>query len=114
MTIFCFDVDGTLIKSANASVFKRRRSYGETYPFDAANLDIVELIPLLAQLSSVKIVVWSGGGKDYAQKWVERLQIEQWVWRVASKTEKSDIEKYGTIIAIDDQDVELGTVNIQI
>ena len=95
--IIAFDVDGTLIK--NGGAYK-----------DISNPRIVELLKTLASFKNIKIVVWSGGGKDYAQRWVRLLGVEDSVWRVASKTEWKEIK---ADIAIDDiQDTAIGKLNL--
>lgn len=91
------DVDGTLITNTGATP-------------DIANQRIVELLKTLASFKNVKIVVWSGGGKEYAQRWVRLLGLEDYVWKVASKLEHETIK---ADIAIDDiQDTAIGEINL--
>ncbi len=101
--IVAFDVDGTLITNGN-------------YPedgHDVPNNRIIRLLQILSTFKNIRIVVWSGGGRDYAQRWVRRLELEEYVWRVASKTEHPDIKQYGIVVAIDDiQDTAIGDVNL--
>lgn len=100
--IVAFDVDGTLIHNGY-------------YPGeDIANERIVTLLRILATFKNIKILVWSGGGKPYAERWVRLLGVEDAVWRVASKTEHKDIRALGhPIIAVDDiQDTRLGDLNL--
>lgn len=108
--VLAFDVDGTLIAHANENIVQKRRVYGEPYPFDAANLGVVEYLILSSRIfKNVQVVVWSGGGKDYAELWVDRLQIREFVWKVMSKTEYQELRKLRQVIAIDDiQDTRLG------
>ena len=95
--IIAFDVDGTLITN------------GEAKP-DISNPRIVELLKILSSFKNVKIVVWSGGGKEYAERWVRLLGIGDYVWRVASKMEHEQIKPH---IAIDDiQNTALGKFNL--
>lgn len=95
--IICFDVDGTLITNTGATP-------------DISNVRIVELLKILSSFKNVKIVVWSGGGKQYAERWVRMLGIEDYVWKIASKTEHEQIKPD---IAIDDiQDTALGKINL--
>lgn len=94
--IFCFDVDGTLIDS------------GPKY-YD----DIIQMVKTVSRFKNVRVVVWSGGGKPYAERWVRLLRLEDYVWRAASKTEWREIRKLGHIIAVDDiQDTAIGNVNL--
>lgn len=88
-TVF-FDVDGCLI--------------------DAAGRPRYEVIDLLRAFVACgqSVYVWSGGGKDYAEHWVQKLGLEDLVISalVKDKTIKPDI-------AIDDvEDADLGLVNV--
>jgi hypothetical protein len=105
-----FDVDGTLITNVAADIYQQKRPpIGQPYDYDTPNRDIVELLVILSRFKNVKIVVWSGGGKQYAQMWVDRLKLNKWVWKVTGKLDgeiKPDI-------AIDDiHSCELGLVNL--
>lgn len=96
--IIAFDVDGTLITNT-----------GNVMP-DVSNRRIVDLLKILSTFKNIRIVVWSGGGKEYAERWVRLLGIEECVWRVASKTEWKEIN---ADIAIDDiQDTSIGKINL--
>ena len=96
--IVAFDVDGTLITNT-----------GNVVP-DVSNAKVVELLKTLSSFKNVKVVVWSGGGKEYAQRWVRLLDIEKYVWKVASKLEHKEIN---ADIAIDDiQDTAIGKINL--
>jgi hypothetical protein len=57
------------------------------------------------------IVVWSGSGKDYAERIGRACAVDRYVSLYASKTEARAI---GADITIDDEEVTLGTVNIRI
>lgn len=95
--IIAFDVDGTLITDGGA------------YP-DISNPRIVELLKILSTFKNVRIVVWSGGGKEYAERWVRLLGVEDCVWKIASKMEHKEIQPD---IAIDDiQDTAIGKINL--
>jgi len=48
------------------------------------------------------VVVWSAGGQEYAQQWVERLQLEKYVWRTYSKSQYQELCSTRKVIAIDD------------
>lgn len=103
-TIIAFDVDGTLIDEN-----------GEPY------WRITELLRILSRFKNIEIVVWSGGGKSYAESIVRKLNLEKYVKRCASKNHlgKDDNGKHifepdlKPDIAIDDiQDCELGIANL--
>lgn len=101
--IIAFDVDGTLISNINENVIRERRVHGQVYPFDAANTQMVEFLILCSRIfKNVKVVVWSAGGQEYAQQWVERLQLERYVWRTYSKSQYQELCNAHKVIAIDD------------
>lgn len=92
MTI-AFDVDGTLFDTSN----KVRR-------------EIVMLLIALFDAGNT-IIVWSGGGIDYAKQRIRELELEDFVseYRPKIKVVGNNVE-----IAIDDQEVKLGTWNIRV
>lgn len=105
-TIIAFDVDGTLIDSE-----------GNT------NWRITDMLRTFSRFKNVEVVVWSGGGKDYAEMWVRKLGLEKYVKKCYSKnhvaTTKTMPPKHifepeiKPDIAIDDiQDCELGLLNL--
>ena len=91
MLTVAFDVDGTLIG---------QNYYNE----DTPQYDVINLLHLL-QKFDCKIIIWSGGGVDYAKRWTEKLGLK------ATVLEKGSVP---VDIAVDDMAVELGTVNLQI
>lgn len=93
-----FDVDGTLITNT-----------GNVHP-DVSNEKIVELLKILSSFKNVRIVVWSGGGKEYAERWVRLLGLEDYVWKCASKMEHEEIQADLTIDDI--QDTAIGKINL--
>lgn len=94
--VIAFDVDGTIITNT-----------GET---EIVHEPIVEMLKTLSKFKNVKIVVWSGGGKDYAARWGRLSGVDEYVWRYASKTEHKEIN---ADIAIDDiQDTAIGGINL--
>jgi len=90
-TAVAFDVDGTLIYQV-----------GEKE--DTPRYKIVELFHLFEGLG-YRMFIWSGSGLDYAERWARKLGL------------KAEIVPKGSIvpdIAVDDEDVELGTVNLRV
>lgn len=87
-----FDIDGTLLDEHG----NRRQN-------------IVSLLVALADHNT--IIVWSGGGVDYARRKILDLGLEDFVneYRPKLKVANSDID-----IAIDDQEVTLGRQNIRV
>lgn len=70
-----FDVDGTLIQNGATSEWDMR-----------ANRRILRLLETLATFKNVRIVVWSGGGKDWADTAVRFLDIGHLVKATYDKT----------------------------
>lgn len=99
MTI-AFDVDYTLINRDNSF-----------------NEEVLELLLWFIR-NGDKVVVWSGGGVSYATKWVDKLKA------LSADDTQLDIEvipklkrvakEYDVDIAVDDEFVTLGKVNIKI
>lgn len=107
--IIAFDVDGTLIKNAGVN-----REHGIPSSDDTPVVYWINTLQVLSTCKNVKIVVWSGGGKEYAETWGRRLGLDQYVWRYASKLEHPELKKLcDSLIAIDDiQATRLGDVNL--
>lgn len=103
-TIIAFDVDGTLITNNDPD-----RIHGVASNDEVPHVPIINMLITLSRFKNVKIVVWSGGGKDYAETWGRRLGLDKYVWRYASKIGND----FKPDIAIDDiQDCELGLTNL--
>ena len=100
---FAFDVDGTLIDSSRVG--------NEENHSTIALLGIIRL----QKWKNISVIVWSGGGKDYAER-VFRDFISNDTEGISfhSKLEHKELrQKYAKIIAIDDvQDTRLGDVNL--
>lgn len=85
-----FDVDGTLIGLQN----------------DSPRYEIIQVFLTLHNLGH-NMVIWSGGGVDYAERWAFKLGLD-WQTQILAK---------GSIvpdIAFDDEDVQLGKVNVKV
>lgn len=95
MTI-AWDVDDTLIVPSVASGLNQ----------DTPNYDTIALYRWF-QDQGHSMVVWSGGGIDYAKMWVEKLGLAPCAIMVKEKNETVDI-------AFDDCDVDLGKLNIKV
>lgn len=106
--IVAFDVDGTLIRQAEGS------TPGIVNNDSLPIVHIINTLQVLSTFKNVRIVVWSGGGKQYAETWGRRLGLDQYVWRYASKLEHEAIKVHcDHLIAIDDiQATNLGDVNL--
>lgn len=107
--IVAFDVDGTLIRNTATE-----RVHGVPHNDDVPIVHWINTLQVLSTCKNVRIVVWSGGGKQYAETWGRRLGLDQYVWRYASKLEHEAL-KAGCdhLIAFDDiQATALGDVNL--
>jgi hydroxymethylpyrimidine pyrophosphatase-like HAD family hydrolase len=88
----CFDVDGTLVET--------RHETGMIVPRYA----VIELFKNFQKLGW-DMYLWSGGGMTYARQWRDKLGLE------------ADVAGKGSFvpdIAVDDQEVKLGVINIQV
>lgn len=93
-----FDVDGTLVKMMDS---KR----------DEPRWEIIVILKTLHKLGH-RIIVWSGGGRDYAEYWVRQLFLEEFVDEVRAKPVGS--RKDVCDICFDDEEVVFGKVNAQV
>lgn len=107
--IIAFDVDGTLIKNGSAD-----RQHGVVNDGDVPIVHQINTLQVLSTYKNIKIVVWSGGGKQYAEMWGNRLGLDKYVWRYASKLEYKELRQMcDYLIAIDDiQATQMGDVNL--
>lgn len=107
--IIAFDVDGTLIRNEPGD-----RLFGQPNNNDVPIVHQINTLQVLSHSKNVRIVVWSGGGRDYAAQWGRRLGLDQYVWKYASKLEHDAIKSQcDFLIAIDDiQSTRLGDVNL--
>lgn len=98
--IIAFDVDGTIL--CNEGIPPETPFY--LRPRCGVNLEVITLIQLLSKkIKNSKIYVWSGGGKDYAEKIVKEYGLERYVHNCFDKHEYDD-EIYGKVdICFDDQ-----------
>ena len=108
-TIIAFDIDGTLITNADPD-----REHSVVSEKEVPYEDLVNALKMFSRFKNVKIVVWSGGGKKYAETIGNRLGLDPYVWKYASKLEAPNLIALGyPIVAIDDiQDCTLGDVNL--
>lgn len=101
-----FDIDGTLRdNTVTEKVLPNQR--------------IVDLLIILRSFKNVRIIVWSGGGKQYAEKVCKELKIEKYVHEFRSKIVTWEDpwgvhnREHMVDIAIDDiQHCELGLMNL--
>ena len=91
--IIAFDIDGTIYGSPFISK-------GEP----VLNLKTVQLMELLhSHIKNVKIYVWSGGGKEYAEQIVVKFGLDKWVDRCFGKADYDETIHGKIDIAFDDE-----------
>lgn len=107
--IFAFDVDGTLVRNND-----EQREHGVVSDNDLPIYHQINTLHVLSTYKNIRIVVWSGGGKQYAEMWGNRLGLDKYVWKYASKLEHDAIKaQCDVLIAVDDiQATALGDVNL--
>jgi hydroxymethylpyrimidine pyrophosphatase-like HAD family hydrolase len=86
-----FDVDGTLIHQAGPLC-------------DTPNYLVIGMFQMFESIGC-DMIIWSGGGIDYAEQWARKLGLS------ATILEKGSIL---VDIAIDDLDVLMGKVNLRV
>lgn len=107
--IVAFDVDGTLIRNVSPD-----REHGVVSEDDVPIVHQINTLQVLSRYKNIRIVVWSGGGKDYSAMWGRRLGLDEYVWRYASKLEHDLLKQQcDFLLAIDDiQSTALGDANL--
>jgi len=88
--IIAFDIDGTLLNNEGIPP----ATPPHLRPKTSVNLEIVLLLQILYRMKNTRIIVWSGGGKEYAQEIVRLYGLEKYVERCYAKNmcdEKVDI-----------------------
>lgn len=96
--LVAFDVDGTLISLED----------------DSPREDIIELLKMFKKEMEYFVIVWSGGGIQYAERWVQRLGLEEYVDKVMQKDKLQNGDIWIPDITFDDAEVTLGKVNVQV
>ena len=90
MLQIAFDVDGTLI-----------HQIGEKE--DTPRYDVIALYHLFEKFGN-DMYIWSGGGIDYAERWKQKLGL---IGEVVMKG------SFKPDIAVDDEEVKLGIINLR-
>jgi len=96
-----FDVDDTLI-------IPRIVAGGD---MDVPNYENIAIYKWFQQ-QGCYMIIWSGGGKDYARMWGEKLGLNADEYRDKSTNEESYDETID--VAFDDCDVKLAKVNVKV
>lgn len=94
--IVAFDVDDSLIIPSVATGFSR----------DVPNYETIGIFKWF-QTQGAHMIIWSGGGIDYAKTWADKLGLVADEFRIKQKYDDVDL-------VFDDCDVDLGKVNVKI
>jgi len=94
--IIAFDVDDTLIVPSVASGAAT----------DTPNYENIAVYRWF-QSQGNRMIIWSGGGEDYARMWGEKLGLQPFITMPKEKNEAVDI-------AFDDCIVDLAKVNVRV
>ncbi len=73
-SLIAFDVDGTLIENGAMDAYQAK-----------PNHRIVSMLIGMAHMKNTKIMVWSGGGEEWARDVVKALGLEKYVNQYADK-----------------------------
>lgn len=94
--IIAFDCDGTILN--NEGIPLETPTY--LRPKCGVNLEVITLIQILSKkMKNSRVIVWSGGGKEYAEGIVRMYGLEKYVSACYDKaTCEEDVD-----IAFDDQ-----------
>ena len=88
--VICVDVDGTLRCNCTATC-------------EDPNSRIVSITNTFVSMKNTKVVVWSGGGKAYAQRFVDKFFTPEVAKKILTESKLNYIMRYGQPdIAIDD------------
>jgi hypothetical protein len=98
--IVAFDVDDTILSPPEATGLDR----------DTPNYDVIAIYRWF-QAQGNEMWIWSGGGKDYAQTWADKLGLKP--DKVFGKTDRSDFKEI-VDLTFDDCDVDLAKVNVKV
>lgn len=80
--VIAFDIDGTLLNNEGI----QPDTPIHLRPRVGLNLEVVTLIQLLSKfMKNSKIIVWSGGGRDYAEKIVREYGLDKYVEKCYGK-----------------------------
>jgi len=94
--VICFDVDDTLIVPCVATGLD----------IDTPNYENIAIYRYF-QKQGCHMIIWSGGGIDWATRWAEKLGLQPDEIRVKEKSDDIDI-------CFDDCIVDLAKVNIRV
>jgi len=102
-----FDIDGTILNNQGIPP----DSPHHLRPRVGVNLEVIILIQILSKkMKNTKVIVWSGGGKEYAERILREYGLEKYVHAVY---DKADYPGEEVDIAFDDiQSFDMAKNNI--
>lgn len=92
-----WDVDDTLIVPAVATDFD----------IDTPNYPVIAMYKWFQEQGNY-MIIWSGGGEDYAKMWATKLGL------TADEIIAKDLRYKGIDICFDDSDIKAGKVNVKV
>jgi phosphoserine phosphatase len=97
--IIAFDVDGTILN--NNGIPPETPTH--LRPRCGVNLEVITLIQILSQkIKNSRIIVWSGGGKEYAEKICREYGLDRYVSQCFSKCDYDSTIEGEVDICFDD------------
>lgn len=73
--IIAFDIDGTLLNNEGIPP----ATPPHLRPKTSVNLEAVLLLQILSRMKNTRIIVWSGGGLEYAENIVRQYGLEHYI-----------------------------------
>lgn len=97
--IIAFDIDGTILN--NEGIPPETPTY--LRPKCGVNLEVILLIQILSKkMKNTKVIVWSGGGKEYAEDICRLYGLEKYVHRAFGKQDYDETIDGKVDICFDD------------
>lgn len=94
-----FDIDGTILN--NEGIPPETPTH--LRPRHGLNLEVIMLLQILSKkMKNSRIIVWSGGGKEYAEKICREYGLEKYVSRCYGKHEYDESVDGKVDICFDD------------
>jgi phosphoserine phosphatase len=97
--IIAFDVDGTILNNEGIPP----ETIPQFRPKQGVNLEVIQLIQILSKkIKNSKVIVWSGGGKEYAEDICRIYGLDKYVSRCYGKHEYDETIDGKVDICFDD------------
>lgn len=97
--VIAFDIDGTILN--NEGIPPETPTH--LRPQCGVNLEVVMLLQILSKkMKNTKVIVWSGGGREYAESICRRYGLDRYVHRAYGKDEYDETIDGKVDICFDD------------